>query len=158
MDYSLALMIGFAACYAGAVSLVALVPRRGFQQAVFGAAGVVAGVASSFVLMLLLARVHFALTEVVVVLFTGAAAYLVLRRDLGKRATVWSAVGAAVLIGACFLFVSYLAVMAFIGAAGIYLLLRLFLRIRPALLVMGGTLGGLLGASAVVFAVALANM
>ncbi|MEV6636325.1 hypothetical protein AB0M54_36825 [Actinoplanes sp. NPDC051470] len=158
MDSSLALMVGFAACYAGGVSLPALVPRLGFQRAFLAAAGVVGGVALSFVLMLMLARVHVGLTEVVVLLFTGAVAYLVLRRDLSGRATVWASIGSAVLIGACFLFVSYLAVLAFIGAAGVYLLLRLFLRTRPALLLMGGTLGGLLAASAAVFAIALASM
>lgn len=158
MDSSLALMVGFAACYAGGVSLPVLVPRLGFQRAFLAAAGVVGGVALSFVLMLLLARVHVGLTAVVVLLFTGAVAYLVLRRDLGGRATVWASIGAAVLIGACFLFVSYLAVLAFIGAAGVYLLLRLFLRTRPALILMGGTLGGLLAASAAVFAIALASM
>jgi len=49
-------------------------------------------------------------------------------------------------------------VLALVGAAGVYLLLRLWLRTRPALLVMGGTLGGLLAASAFVFTVALSTM
>jgi hypothetical protein len=48
--------------------------------------------------------------------------------------------------------------MALIGAAGVYLVLRLWLQTRPALLVMGGTLAGLLTASAGVFALALAGM
>jgi hypothetical protein len=158
MDYSLALLIGFAACYAGVTSLPALIPRLGFQRGIAAGAGVVAAVALSFLAMLLLARVHVALTSAFIVLFIFAATFLVLSRDLGRRATLWSAAGAAVLIGLCSLFVSYLAVMAFIGAAGIYLVLRLWLRTRPALLVMGGTLGGLLGVSAAVFAVALASM
>ena len=48
--------------------------------------------------------------------------------------------------------------MALIGAAGVYLVLRLWLRTRPALLVMGGALGALLAASAGVFALALSSM
>jgi hypothetical protein len=158
MDSSLALMIGFAACYAGATSLPALVRRLGLQRAIPAGAGVVAGVVLAFVLMLFTARVHVGVTEVVVLLFTGAAAYLVLRPDLDRRAATWASAGTAALIGVAFVFVSYLAVMAFIGAAGVYLLLRLFLRIRPALLVMGGTMCCLLAASGAVFAVALANM
>ncbi|MFG1606776.1 hypothetical protein [Actinoplanes sp. NPDC049265] len=158
MDSSLALMIGLAACYAGATSLPALVRRLGLQRAVAAGVGVVAAVVLAFALMLLLARVHVGATAVVVLLFTGAAAYLVLRPDLDQRAATGTAIGVAVVIGAAFVFVSYLAVMAFIGAAGVYLLLRLFLRIRPALLVMGGTMCCLLAASGAVFAVALSNM
>jgi hypothetical protein len=158
MDSSLALMIGLAACYAGAVSLPVLIRRLDVQRAVPAAAGVVAGVVLSFLLMLLLARVHLGLTEVVVLLFVGVAAYLALRPDLGQRGTLWTAAGVSALIGVAFIFISYLAVLAFIGAAGLYVVLRLFLRIRPALLVMGGTLCCLLAGSAALFAVALSNM
>jgi hypothetical protein len=49
-------------------------------------------------------------------------------------------------------------VMALVGATGVYLVLRLRLRTRPALLVLGGTLGALLAASAGVFALALSGM
>jgi hypothetical protein len=108
--------------------------------------------------MVLLAHLTVAATVALVAVFTGAVAYLVLVRDLGRRRAVWAGVGAAVLISISFAFVSYLAVLAFLGAAGAYLLLRLWLRIRPALWVMGGTLGGLLAASAFVFAIALATM
>jgi hypothetical protein len=49
-------------------------------------------------------------------------------------------------------------VMALIGAAGIYPVLRRRLRTRPALLVMGGALGTLLAGSAAAFVVALSSM
>jgi hypothetical protein len=48
--------------------------------------------------------------------------------------------------------------MALIGAAGVCLWLRLWLRVHPALLVTGGTLGALQTASAGLFALALADV
>jgi hypothetical protein len=48
--------------------------------------------------------------------------------------------------------------MALIGAAGIYLVLRRWVRTRPALVVTGGALGTLLAGSAAAFAVALSGM
>lgn len=152
------LLFVLAALYAGAVTGLVTLRERGLRRAASIGAVTAAGVAASLFLMVLLAHVTVAATLVVVVAFTVAVAYLVLVRDLGRQRATQTAVGAAVLIGLSFVFVSYLAVLAFLGAAGVYLLLRLWLRTRPALLLMGGTLGGLLAASAVVFAVALSTM
>ncbi|WP_157017642.1 hypothetical protein [Cryptosporangium arvum] len=158
MDSFLAVVFGLAALYAGGVIFVVSAGRQGPQRAAANGAGAAAGVAAALVLMVLLAHVAVAALVAAVVLFSGAIAYFVLVRDIGRRPAALTAVGAAALISLSFLLVSYLAVLAFIGAAGIYLLLRLWVRTRPALLVMGGTLSGLLAASGVVFAVALSTM
>jgi hypothetical protein len=108
--------------------------------------------------MLGLAYVWLPGTFVAAALFAGVVTYLTLSRDLGAARTRLVAAAAVLLIGASFAFVSYLAVMALVGAAGLYLVLRRWMRTRPALLVMGGALGGLLTASAAVFALALSTM
>lgn len=84
-------------------------------------------------------------------IFAGAVAYVVLRRDLGPRRAALAAAGAATVVTASFMFVVYLAVIAFIAAAGVYLLVRIRLRINPAFILMGTALSGLLAASALVF-------
>jgi hypothetical protein len=158
VDLSLVILFVLAALYAGAVIFLVLLRRRGLLRAAVSGVAVTAGVAASLFSMVLLAHLSLAATVAVVAVFAGAVAYLVMLRDLGRPRAALSGVGAAVLISLCFAFVSYLAVLALVGAAGVYLLLRLWLRTRPALLVMGGTLGGLLAASAFVFAVALSTM
>lgn len=87
--------------------------------------------------------------------FAGAVAYLVLNGDLGPRRAALAAVGAATVVTAGFLFVVYLAVIAFVVAIGVYLLVRVRLRIAPALVLMGTTLSGLLAASVLVFWISL---
>jgi hypothetical protein len=130
MDLSLAILIVLAAGFAGA------------------AVGVSHG----------LARVWLPGTFLVAAAQAAAITYLTLVRDLGRARAGQAAAAAGLVIGTAFALVSYLAVMALIGAAGVYVVLRLRLRIRPALLVMGGTLGTLLAGSAAVFAVALSSM
>lgn len=152
------IMIVLVALYAGVVAFVASIRPRGLERAAVVGGVTVAAVTGSFTAMILLAQVSLPATWVLAALFTGAVAHLVLLPDLGRARAALTAAGAALLIGAAFAFVSYLAVLAFVGAAGVYLLLRLGLRTRPALLVMGGTLGGLLAASGLVFAIALAGM
>jgi hypothetical protein len=150
VDLSLAVLIVLVAGYAG----VAVSVARGVRAGAVAAAGVLAG----FAVMLGLAHVWLPGTFIVAALFAGSITYLSLSRDLGsRRAGLVAAVG-AIVVGAAFVVVSYLAPMALIGAAGVYLVLRRWLRTRPALLVMGGTLGGLLAGSAAVFAVALSSM
>lgn len=150
MDSSLVILIVLVAGYAGAVTLL----TRGIRAGVVTAAGVLA----AFVLMPLLARVWLPGTYAVAVLFAAAVTFLTLAGDLGRsRATVVAA-ATALFVGAAFVVVSYLALMALVGAAGVYLVMRRWLRTRPALLVMGGALGTLLAGSVAVFAIALSNM
>ncbi|WP_433606244.1 hypothetical protein ACQP2P_29530 [Dactylosporangium sp. CA-139114] len=158
MDIALALLIGLIAVYAGGVAALVLRRPLGPARALTAGAGTAAGVVAAFALMLLFAHVWFPGTLIVVALFAGAVAYLTLLRDLGGAKAGPAALLGALLTCGSFVFVSYLAVMAVLGAAGVYLVLRQWLRMRPALLLMGGTLGGLLAASAAVFAAALANM
>jgi hypothetical protein len=158
MDLALAILFGLAALYAGMVIFLVLVGSRGPQGAAASGAGAAAGVAACLALMVLLAQVTVAATIAAVVVFSGAVAYRVLVRDVGRPRAALAGIGAAALISLSFAFVSYLAVLAFLGAVGVYLLLRLWVRARTALLVMGGTLSGLLAASGLVFALALSTM
>jgi hypothetical protein len=158
VDLSLVVLLVVAALYSGAVTALVVPRHQGPRRAVASGIAVAAGVAASLFAMILLARVTVAATVAAEVVFAGAVTYLVLVRDVGRRRAALAGIGAAALLGLSFAFVSYLAVLALIGSAGGYLLLRLGLRTRPALLVTGGTLGGLLAASAVVFGVALSGM
>jgi len=150
MDLSLAVLIALAAGYAGVTAGVS----HGFAKG----AGAAAGIAAYFALMLGLARVWLPGTFVVAAAGAAAIAYLTLAADLGRARARAAAAVAGLVIGAAFVLVSYLAVLALIGAAGLYPVLRRWLRTRPALLVMGGALGTLLAGSAAVFAVALSSM
>ncbi|MFF5226066.1 hypothetical protein [Dactylosporangium sp. NPDC000521] len=158
VDFALIALIALIAAYAGGVATVVRLRPAGARRALLEGAATTAGVAAAFALMLGLARVWLPGTVIVAALFAGAVLHITLVRDLGTRRAPVAAAAGGLLIGASFLFVSYLAVMALIGAAGVYLVLRLWLRTRPALLVLGGTLGALLTAAAGVFAVALATM
>jgi hypothetical protein len=150
VDISLAVLIVLTAGYAGAVTWFV----RGFATGAAAAAGVLA----TFALMLGLARVWLPGTILVAALTAGAIAYRTLARDLGRTRAAVAATAAGLVVGAAFAFVSYLAVMALIGAAGVYPVVRRRLRTRPALLVLGGTLGTLLVGSAAAFVVALSSM
>jgi hypothetical protein len=158
VDFALVALIALIAAYSGAVAAIVRLRPAGPARALLEGAGAAAGVAASFALMLVLARVLLPGTVIVAALLAAGVLYGALLRDLGPRRAGGTAAAGGLLIGASFLFVSYLAVMALIGAAGVYLMLRLWLRTRPALLVMGGALGALLAASAGVFALALSSM
>ncbi|WP_327002759.1 hypothetical protein OHA72_47985 [Dactylosporangium sp. NBC_01737] len=158
VDFALVALIAVIAAYAGGVAAIVRLRPAGPARALFEGAVAAAGVAASFALMLVLARVWLPGTIIVAALLAGGVLYGTLRRDLGPARAGGLAAGGGLLIGASFLFVSYLAVMALIGAAGVYLALRLRLRTRPALLVMAGALGTLLATSAGVFALALSSM
>jgi hypothetical protein len=105
--------------------------------------------------MLLLSHVALPATLGFVALASGALAYLIFFPDLGRRRAVWAAAGAAAVVTASFLLVLYLAVVAFVVASGVYVLLRTRLRIGPSIILMGTTLSGLLAASALAFWVSL---
>ncbi|MDG4819921.1 hypothetical protein O7628_30935 [Micromonospora sp. WMMD956] len=154
MDSSLALLIGGTAVFAGGVGF--LVARRDVdgRRAGLTAVGAAGGVAASFLLMLHLATVALPATVGLVALLAGLVAYLAFRRDLGRRRAALAAAGAGAFVAASFLFVVYLAVIAFV-AVGVYLLARDRLRISQAVILTGTTLGGLLAASALVFWVSL---
>ena len=158
VDIALVALIALIAAYAGGVTVIVRLRPAGPVRALLEGVGAAAGVAASFALMLVLARLWLPGTVIVAALLAGGVLYYTLLRDLGPARSAGTAAAGGLLIGASFLFVSYLAVMALIGAAGVYLVLRLWLRIRPALLVMGGALGALLAASAGVFVLALSSM
>jgi len=158
VDFTLVALIALIAAHAGGVAAIVRLRPAGPARALLEGAGTAAGVAASFALMLVLAHVWLPGTVIVAALLAGGVLYGTLLRDLGPSRAGGLAAAGGLLIGASFLLVSYLAVMALIGAAGVYLVLRLWLRTRPALLVMGGTLGALLAASAGAFALALSTM
>jgi len=86
----------------------------------------------------------------------GAGTYWLTRRDLSRqRATVIS-VGSAVAVGASFTFVLYLAVLAFVAAVAMYLLLRSWVDANRALAVSATTFTGLIAAGAMTFFLAQA--
>lgn len=87
--------------------------------------------------------------------FAGAGAYLLTRGDLGRQRAALVAAGCAAAVAVSSLFVIYLAPLAFVGAAAVYLLLRRWLRVNQALVAMATTLVGLLGAAALMFWVSL---
>ncbi|MFF5052821.1 hypothetical protein ACFY1S_06525 [Micromonospora sp. NPDC000663] len=158
MDISIAILIALAAAYAGTV--VWLAPPRPLNRAraARAALGTAASIVGAFAVMILLAGISLLATNVVAALGAAVMAYLVLSHDLGATRARIAATVAGLLIGLSFVFLSYLAVMALIGAAGVYLILRKWTGTRPALLVMGGALGCLLLASAGAFALALSSM
>jgi hypothetical protein len=158
MDISLAILFVVAALYSGGVTFLMFVVRHGLRPAVTAGTIAAAGIAAALFLIVLLAQVSLVAAGAAVLLLVGTVAYLALVRDLDRRRAVPAAVAVAVAIGLSFAFVSYLGVLAFLGATGFYLLLRLRLQTRPALLVTGGALGGLLAASGAIFAVALSGM
>jgi hypothetical protein len=158
VDFALVALIALIAAYAGGVWTFVRLRPAGPALALVEGVGAAAGVAVSFALMLVLAHVWLPGTIIVAALLAGGVLYAMLLRDVGPARAAGIAAAGGLLIGASFLYVSYLAIMALIGAAGIYLVLRLWLRTRPALLVMGGALGALLAASAGVFALALSGM
>jgi len=158
VDIALVALIALVAAYAGGVTAIVRLRPAGPARALIEGVGAAAGVAASFALMLGLARVWLPGTVIVAALLAAGVLYGTLRRDLGPARAAGTAAAGGLLIGLSFLVVSYLAVMALIGAAGGYLVLRLWLRVRPALLVMGGALGSLLAAAVGVFALALSSM
>jgi len=151
VDLSLAILIGATALFAGAAGYVAFRGELGRRRAALAAAGAAAGVAAGFLVMLLLATVALPATLAFLALAGGAVAYLVFLRDLGRRRAALAAAGAAAVVTASSLFVLYLAVAAFVGAIGVYLVVRTRLRIGPSVILMGTTLSGLLAASAAAF-------
>jgi hypothetical protein len=127
VDSSLAILIGGTAGFAGAVAYLVLLRDLGRRRAALNAVGAATAVTASFLLMLYLAMLRpFGLWAAVgfIALFSGAVAYLVFLRDLGGWRAALAAVGAAIAVTASSLFVLHLAVVAFIAASGIYLLLR----------------------------------
>ncbi|WP_305789222.1 hypothetical protein [Symbioplanes lichenis] len=92
-------------------------------------------------------------------LLAGVSSYVIARRDLRAGAALAVAVVAALGTGLGFLFTVYLAVVAYVGAVGVWLVARRFLRKPgPALLVAAGVFGvGLVG-SVTVMSIALSNM
>jgi hypothetical protein len=158
VDLSLAILIALTILYTGAVTLLVVASRDSMPAARTAAARAAVVVAAAFLLMILLARVALPATMAVAAVFALLATRRALLDDLGPRTAAGVAIATAVGIGTAFFLFSYLAVMALIGALGVYQLLRLRLRTRPALVVTGGTLIGLLAAAAATFAVALATM
>src|SRR5689334_18204205 len=128
VDLALVALIALLASYAGGVTAIVRLRPAGPARALLDGVGAAVGVAASFALLLVLARVWLPGTIIVAVLLAGGVLYGTLLRDLGPARAGAIAAGGGLLIGASFLFVSHLAVMALIGAAGVYLVLRLWLQ------------------------------
>jgi hypothetical protein len=158
MDSSLAFMITGVALYAGAVAFLVLRKQLDTMRSVLAGLFTIVAVAGSFQLMISLAGVTLWAMYATIALFTATVTYLAFVRDLDRTWTVASTIGAAALVTLASVVVSYLAVMAYIGAVGVYLVLRMWVRVRPALIMMGTALGGFLALSVAAFAVALASM
>lgn len=157
VDISLGLMIAVTALYAGSVTFLSA-SRTNPRRALPVAASASAVVAGSFLVLILVAHVAYPATVALAAGFAFLATHRTLRGDLGARNAAWSAAAVTLLITASFVFVSYLAPMALVGALGVYQLLRLGLSARSALVALGGSLSALLAAAGATFAVALATM
>lgn len=155
MDSSLQILVGCTSVFAGAVAYLALLRGLGTRRAALAAGGTALTVAASFAFMVVLAHVAVPATMAFAALATGAVAYFVFRPDLGTKRAALAAAGAATVVAAAFLLVVYLAVIAFVGALGVYVLLRTRIRIGPAFVLMGTTLSGLLAAAGLAFWVSL---
>lgn len=151
MDLALAILIGATAVFAGATGYAGFLGELGRRRAALAGAGAAAGVTAGFLVLLLLARIALPAAPGFLALAGGTVAYLVLLRDLGRRRAALAAAGAAAVVTASALFVLYLAVAAFVGAVGTYLLLRTRLRIGPSIVLTATTLSGLLAAAAAAF-------
>lgn len=155
VDSALTLLVGGTAIFAGAVAYLVTLRDRDWRRAGLAAAGAAGAVIAGFLLMLALATVSVPATVGLVALVTSPVAYLVLVRDLGGRRAALAAAGTTAVVTASFLVVFYLAVMAFIAATGVYLLVRARLQINAALVLMSTTLSGLLAAAALAFWISL---
>lgn len=151
MDSSLALLIGLTAIFMGGVAHRVARRDPGPRRAGLVAAAAAVATAASFLLMIYLAGLALPATMALLAVLSGAVTYLAFRRDLGPKRAALAATGAAVFVTACFLFVLYLAVIAFVAAIGVYLLVRDRLRIKGALILAGTTLSGLLAAAVLAF-------
>jgi hypothetical protein len=178
MDLVLVLLICATAGYAGVVVFVTELRERGRSRALqFGAVAALA-VAAGFFLMVALAQWNLFAAAAAVAVFSGTVAYLVVGRDISPERRPWITVGAALLVTVAAVLVLYLAVIAFIGAVGVYRLVRmplwtgprsvgavgvyrvgrLRLRTGLALFVMGTSMAALLAGAVAMFAMSLSRM
>lgn len=158
MDFFLVLLICATAGYAGAVVSIVRLRERGMARALQEGAVAATGVAASFFLMVALAHLTVFASVAASAVFVGVVTYLAVARDLSPAWRPWVTVGLTVLVTAVSLFASYLALMAFVGAAGVYRLVRLRLRTGPSLVFMGTSLGVLMAGAVGMFLVALSQM
>lgn len=132
--------------------------HSGERRPIVVGSGVFVGVAASFFAAVGLAHLHLAAMAALIAVLTGASTYGVVLKDLGRGRAAALALGMMVMVTGASLFVSYLAPMAFVATASSYLLARLWIQTRAALIVMGTAFGGLLALSAAVFVVAISQM
>ncbi|GIF63420.1 hypothetical protein Ais01nite_14550 [Asanoa ishikariensis] len=151
MDSALAIVIGGTGIFAATVAYLVTLGDHGRQRAALAAAGAAVAVAVGFLLMLLMAEVSVLATTGLLALLAGAVAYRVFLRDLGRRRAMLATAGATAVVTASFVLVVYLAFVAFVAAVGVYLLVRVRLRISAALVLASTTLSGLLATAALAF-------
>jgi hypothetical protein len=108
--------------------------------------------------MIGLAHISVIATDLFAGLCLGAVSYLMLRPDLGSKRAVAAAAGIGLIMTVAVVVVSYLGVMAFIGAMALYALTRNHVRLVPALIVTGTTLSGLLAGAVLIFWIGLQGM
>ena len=155
MDASLQVLIAGTAVYGGAVAHLVLVRRLGHRRAALAAAGTAAAVAAGFLFAIYLATVALPAVFGFVALVAGGTTYLSFRGDLGPRRAAVTGACAAAVVTVSFQAVLYLALIAFIAGIGVYHLVRTRYRIRPAMIMMGSTVSGLLAAAGLAFWVSL---
>jgi hypothetical protein len=92
--------------------------------------------------------------------FSGVVAYFVVGRDLEGRSRVLAALAlaCAVLVGMTCLYIPYLPVLGFLGAAAGYLVLRHLVRVRVALAGAAVLLFGACSLSVLTMVAALSSM
>ncbi|MBT0773697.1 hypothetical protein KIH74_32430 [Kineosporia sp. J2-2] len=157
MDIALIVLILGTAGYAGIMALL-LALRRGTARPVLIGAASFVGVAAGFFAAVGLARLaHWGVLGLVAAL-VGGGTYLALSGDLGGRRAGRAALVASVVVTCAAVFVSYLAPMAYVVTVSTYLLLRLWVRTRPALMIMSTAFCGLLVVALGVFYVGVSRM
>jgi hypothetical protein len=90
--------------------------------------------------------------------FSGVVAYFVVGRDLEGRSRVLAALACAVMVGLTCLYIPYLPVLGFLGAAAGYLVLRRLVRVHLALAGGAVLLFGACAMSVLTMVAALSSM
>ncbi|GLY33482.1 hypothetical protein [Kineosporia sp. NBRC 101731] len=157
MDIALIFLILCTAGYAAVMALL-VAWRRGHRQPVRTGALTLVAVAASFFAAVGLARLDIFAMIAFIATATAVSTYGVLHHDLGRRRAVATAVVMMLVTTAASLFISYLAPMALVATASTYLLVRVWISTRQALMIMSAAFGGLIVLGGTFFYIGVSNM
>ncbi|GAA3640111.1 hypothetical protein GCM10022223_69140 [Kineosporia mesophila] len=157
MDIALIFLILCTAGYAAVIALL-LAHRRDHRQPLLTGGITLVVVAASFFAAVGLAHLSLLAMTALIAAATAGGAYGVLRGDLGHRRASVAAVIVMLVTTAASVLVSYLAPMALVATASTYLLVRVWISTRQALMIMSAAFGGLLGMAGTVFYIGVSNM